>query len=208
MDVSKIIQLKPAEEVLEVIREDLSGYIGKFLLAVLWFIVPFFFMFPLFRSGMIGVIVFFALVISAAVFGSRLFFKWSRTVLVITDRRIVDVEQRGFLDQVVSEIPFPQVEDVSYRIKGFFPTVLRVGVMIIKTVGNAADIEFVRVRRPARLHDLINDLREAVLDERTEHKKKQIEQMADAMSIEEVRQVAKEVRKRERDQAMEDLFEE
>lgn len=206
MDVSKLFQLKPEEEVFEIIREDFAPHSLKFFLIGLWFVVPFFFLFPLFQIGIIGVIIFIVLIGSAFLIGLRSFRKWNNTVMIITDRRIVDVEQNGFFDRVVTEVSFPQIDEVSYRVKGFFPTILRIGVITVKTTGNAADIEFKRMRRPARLHDLINDLRETILDEKRERKKKQINDLAESMSMDEIKQLARQVRRKEQHEAMEEMF--
>ncbi len=208
MDISNVIQLKPEEEVLEVVRESLAPHIPKFLLITLWFITPFFFMFPLFREGWFGVLFFLALIISAVVVGMRTYIKWKNTVFVITDRRIVDIEQKGLFDRVVSEVPFSLVDDVTYRVKGIFPTIFRFGLLVVRTTGNAADLEFRRATSPARLHDLINDLREAMLDEERDRKKEKIEKMAQSMSVEEIRELARHVRRKEQKEAMEEFFEE
>lgn len=206
MDVSKFVQLKPEEEVLEVVREDFFPHLPKILLFAVWFIVPWFFLFPLLRAGVFGVVAFLLLVLTSAVFGYREYLKWSHTVFVITDRRIIDIEQNGLFDRVFSEVSFPQVDEVSYKIKGFFPTLLRYGVLVIKTTGNAADLEFVRLRGPARLHDLINDLRESVKDEARDRKKRRISKLAKHLSMDEIKELAREVRRKEQREAMNELY--
>lgn len=159
--IDKSIQLKPEEEVLEVVHEDVVPHLPRFLLLFLWFVIPFFFLFPLFRQGAVGVVIFFALVGSALVFSFRDYLRWSNTMLVITDRRIIDVERRAFFERVVSEIPYARVDDVTYRVKGLVPTLFRYGDVRVHAAGSGADIEFRRVARPSRVHDLIHDLRDA-----------------------------------------------
>ena len=85
--------------------------------------------------------------------------KWSRTVLVVTDMRVIDVDQKGFFDKVVTETSFKQIDEVSYRVKGLMPTIFSYGIITIKLSGSAADIEFVNIKKPARVHNLINDLK-------------------------------------------------
>lgn len=158
MQIEKLIQLKPREDVLEVVHETLTANIIKYSLLVIWFLIPFFFLFPLFRNGAFGVFVFFILVLSALFFIGRSFVKLSRTVLVITDMRIIDVDQKGFFDKVVTETSYKQIDEASYRVKGFFPTIFGYGVITLKLNGSAADIEFVNIKKPARIHNIINDL--------------------------------------------------
>jgi hypothetical protein len=105
------------------------------------------------------VIGFFLLVISSLVFFWRSFHQWSRTIFVLTDRRIIDIEQKGFFDRVVTETVYPQIDEVNYRMKGLWSTLFRYGTIRLHLEGSAADIEFEHVRTPAKIHDLINDLR-------------------------------------------------
>jgi hypothetical protein len=160
MKAENIIQLKPEEEVLELVHEVLLPNIHRFLFYIILLALPFFFLFPLWREGLWGVIVFFLWLLIAAILLYRAFYQWSRTVFIITDRRVVDYEQMGLFTRVVSEARFHQIDEVTYRIKGVFPTLFRYGVIRLQLQGNAADIEFKYVRRPARIADLINDLRE------------------------------------------------
>ncbi len=155
-----VFDLKPHEEILAVVRQSLIPLFWKFLLFTLWLIIPFFFLFPLFREGVWGVVVFFALVISGFALLLRQYMRWHGTTFIVTDRRVVDIDQRGFFDRIVTEAPYSQIDEASYRVKGFWATVFRYGSIRLDLAGSAADIKFERVYRPARIHNLINDLRE------------------------------------------------
>ncbi|MFH1405076.1 MAG: PH domain-containing protein [Patescibacteria group bacterium] len=163
MSFPKQIQLKPDEEILEIIREEAVAYSLKIVLILLWFITPFFFLFPLFKEGVFGIAFFFTLVLSASIYAIKEFFKWHNTTLIITDKRIFDVEQRRVFDRVVSEISIVRIDDVTHRTKGFFPTVFGFGSIKICVNGTCADVIFRKVKRPVKICNLINDLREVVL---------------------------------------------
>ncbi len=156
----RAFELKPHEEILSTVRQSLIPNMGKFLLFILWLLIPFFFLFPLFRLGIGGIIVFFGLALSGLLFLVRQYMRWSGTTLILTDKRVVDIEQRGFFDRVVTEAPYTQIDESSYRIKGFWATVFRYGFLRFDLSGSAADIEFKHVSRPAKVHNLVNDLRE------------------------------------------------
>ena len=81
-------------------------------------------------------------------------------MLIVTDKRVVDIDQRGFFDRIVTEASYAQIDEVSYRVKGFWSTVFRFGALRLDLAGSAADIQFGRIFRPSRIHNLINDLRE------------------------------------------------
>lgn len=158
--IDKAIQLKPEEDVLEVVHEDIVPHLPHFFLLFLWVVIPFFFLFPLFREGWVGVLIFAGLFASATYFFLRAYVKWSCTVMIVTDRRVIDVERKAFFDREISEISYPRIDEVSYRVKGLFPTLFRYGSIRLHVSGTAADIEFKNAARPSRIHDLINDLRE------------------------------------------------
>ena len=152
--------LKPHEEVLSVVRQSIIPNGWKFLGYGTWFLLPFFFLFPLVRSGMWGIISFFILLISGLFVLGRTYIRWSKTILIVTDKRVVDIDQKGYFDRTVTEVPYGQIDEVSYRVKGFWATVFRYGYVRLDVSGAAADIQFNRVSRPAHVHNLINDLRE------------------------------------------------
>lgn len=156
----QVFELKPHEEVLATVRESLIPNGWRFLIFIVWLLIPFFFLFPLFREGVGGMIVFFGLAASGLVLLLRQYIRWHGSTLIMTDKRVVDIEQKGFFDRVVTEAPYSQIDEASYRIKGFWATVFRYGVIRMDLSGSAADIEFQNIYRPSRIHNLINDLRE------------------------------------------------
>ncbi|MBI5370343.1 PH domain-containing protein [Candidatus Uhrbacteria bacterium] len=160
MKSSRSFELKPHEEALATVRQAILPNSPKFMIYIVWLLIPFFFLFPLFRLGIGGVAVFFGLVISGGLLLLRQYIRWSGTHLILTDKRVVDIEQRGFFDRVVTEAPYTQIDEASYRIKGFWATVLRYGSVRFDLSGSAADIQFDHINRPARIHNLVNDLRE------------------------------------------------
>ncbi len=160
MNAPKFLELKPREEVLEVIRASLAPSFGKFFLLVLWLALPFFFLFPLWRAGTSGIGAFVVWVCSGIILLWRAYVCWERTALVITDGRVVDHDQQGFFYRVVTEARFHQIDEVSFRIKGLWATIFRYGTLNLQLTGSSADIEVEHVRHPSRIADLLNDLRE------------------------------------------------
>ncbi len=204
--IDKTIQLRPEEEVLEIVHEDIVPHLLRYSLLFLWFVAPFFFLFPLFQEGVVGVFIFFALVASACFFGLRSYVKWANTTFILTDHRVIDVDRKGFFDRVVSEIPYHQIGDVTYRVKGIVPTMFRYGDVRVHVTGSGADIEFRHVARPSRIHDLINDLRETVRTSPADRKEHKLRTLAKGMSMDEIEKIAAEMRRKEREEAVETLY--
>lgn len=209
MRLEKFVTLKPGEHVIAVIREDVVPYIGWILLVFVWIAVPFFLMFPLFREGALGVAIFLLLLLSGVIVGARKWYAWQRTVFVITDRRIIDIAQHGFFERIVSEVALEDVEDVAFRIKGAAATMFRYGLLTVQTAGNAADLEFRRVRRPAHFHNLIHDLREeAKAAVPADSKARKVADLVSELSDEEVNRLTERVRARKQKKAMKEFFSE
>lgn len=160
MTIEAMIEQKPGEEIIEVVQASLIPLFPKLVLYFFWIVLPFFFLFPLFRAGAWGVLAFFLVLLSGVFFAVREWYQWNLTVCVITDRRVVDIDQQGFFNRVTSEVPYRNISDITYRIQGLIPTVFRYGVVGIQTLGNTVNLEIWDVRHPGKLHQLINDLRE------------------------------------------------
>lgn len=157
MQIDNVVKLKGAERVLRVTRQDPLVYVLRFFLALAFVILPFFFMLPLFRLGLIGVIIYGASILFGLVYAGRLAFVWYWNAGIVTSERVVDIDQRGFFDRAVSEAPYDKIQDVSYKIKGVFGTVFNIGAVIIQTAGASSTIELLDVGDPKDVHHAITE---------------------------------------------------
>lgn len=121
------------EEILLVINEAVSAHFAKIIIGLVLLVVPFFFMFYLTSQGPIGVSVFSALVIISIIFMSREYYIWSNTIFLITNQRIIDINQNGLLHRTVSEIGHAKIQDISYQSRGLMQLMLGTGTIKIKT---------------------------------------------------------------------------
>lgn len=159
MEAPKYIELKAHEQVLDLVRASLLPKLWMFALTTIWTVLPFFFLFPLWRYGTWGIIAFFVWLASGLFILSRLYLMWARTVFLVTDMRVIDHDQRGFFYRIVTEARFEQIDEVSVQVKGIMATLFGYGTLRLKLHGAAADIEIERVKHPEHLADLMNDLR-------------------------------------------------
>ena len=77
---------------------------------------------------------------------------------VVTTKRIIDSEQRGFFNRVVAELHLEKIQDVSYRVEGLFPTFFNYGIVEIQTAGVEHKFFFNEVPNPQRVKDIIMEL--------------------------------------------------
>ncbi len=77
---------------------------------------------------------------------------------VITDSRIVAIEQEGLFSRRVSELPLSHVQDVKTDVSGFVATMLRYGNVTIETAGEQSKFVFEHIPRPDLIAQKIIEL--------------------------------------------------
>ncbi len=86
------------------------------------------------------------------------FIVWTNYYLdawIVTDRRVIDIEQHGLFNRSVSECHLDRVQDVTAEVKGFLPTFLRYGDVTIQTAGEQNRFVMRNVPDPYGLKDVI-----------------------------------------------------
>ncbi len=79
---------------------------------------------------------------------------------VITDMRVVDIDQIGLLRHVLSELNIDKVEDVTSDTAGFLGNIFNYGNVYIQTAGTLERFKFGNVPNPSDIVKLILDLYE------------------------------------------------
>jgi len=74
---------------------------------------------------------------------------------IITDRRILDIEQLGLFSREVSEFKIFRVQDVTVEVRGILPTLLNYGDVHVQTAGEARKFIFRQVPNPHQAKQLI-----------------------------------------------------
>lgn len=79
-------------------------------------------------------------------------------IIIVTDRRIVDIDQEQLFHRSISELNLNDVEDVNSSVTGFFPTLFGYGKVTIQTAGTKANFVAVNFRHPREIAAIITDL--------------------------------------------------
>jgi hypothetical protein len=91
-------------------------------------------------------------------------FDYYLDIFVITDKRIMRVEQAVLFSQRVSETSFQHVQDVSSQVKGVIGTLLNVGTIFIETAGERENFSFTYMRDPSAITATILELQKNMWD--------------------------------------------
>jgi len=83
------------------------------------------------------------------------FTRYFLNLWVLTNQRIVDIEQYGYFRRTVSSLLIERVQDVTTTVHGLLPSLLGFGTIKVQTAGE--DVEFVMrgIPRPEQMRDLI-----------------------------------------------------
>ncbi len=147
--------LKAEEMVVLIVRRYLLVFTGSMVGAALFVLVPFFFLVPLFRLGWIGVGIFSLGLLIGVILSIRIVIMYVFNAFVITEDRIIDIDQGGLFDRTVSETTYDKIQDVSVRVRGIMQTVFHYGSVIIQTAGTQANIELHGVKDPEHVQQTI-----------------------------------------------------
>jgi hypothetical protein len=87
---------------------------------------------------------------------------WYLNIQIITNIRLVDIDQVGLFSHVVSELHLENIEDVTSETNGILGTVFDYGNVFVQTAATVERFEFSNVPNPAQIEKLLLDLYEKV----------------------------------------------
>jgi len=152
----KKISLRTEEKIILIIHHHPITYARQIIVVAVLILLAFFLMFYLFSLGPVGVALFIALFGTAIFYGAREFYIWYFNVFIITNERIIDLEQKGFFNKTVSEAVVEKIIDLSYSVKGLWQTILKLGTLKIQAEGVTLLIE--NVADIIKVNQLLTDL--------------------------------------------------
>lgn len=85
-------------------------------------------------------------------------------VFIITDKRIVDIEQSGLFGRTVAEERLYRIQDVTSDAQGIMATALRYGNVYVQTAGKTERFIFENVPHPERVSRTILELTDKIVD--------------------------------------------
>jgi len=81
-------------------------------------------------------------------------------VWIITNERIVNIEQKGLFNRYISELNFRNIQDVATVVEGIVPTMFNFGEVSVQTAAEQERFLFHMVPDPYRIKDIIMKLSE------------------------------------------------
>ncbi|MEK7116096.1 MAG: PH domain-containing protein [Patescibacteria group bacterium] len=159
--IEDVLLLTDDEHVKTVARRHIVTLFPRLFLALLLLVLPFFLLFPLFQWGVYGILIFFFLFGFGVVLSFRTLFLWDSDVLIVTNCRVVDVDQRGLFSRMVSEAPITTIQNISWIANGPLDSLFGMGTLRIELASGTAMIEASRISHAKELHQMISGMRNA-----------------------------------------------
>jgi len=89
-----------------------------------------------------------------------IFIFWYLNIQIITNLRVVDVDQVGLFSHVISELHIDKIEDVTSEVDGVFGTIFNYGHVFVQTAAEIGQFEFTHVPFPHDIQKIVLDLYE------------------------------------------------
>lgn len=81
-------------------------------------------------------------------------------VWIVTNERIINVEQINLFSRLISEKQLDKMQDITVVAKGFWPTIFNYGDVHIQTAGSVERFVFKQIPNPRRIVNAITDAAE------------------------------------------------
>jgi len=78
-------------------------------------------------------------------------------VWIITNKRIINIEQHGLFSRTEAEHQLSVIQDISTEVHGIFPTIFNYGNMHIQTAGESQRVTFKQIPEPYYVKKIISD---------------------------------------------------
>lgn len=151
-------ELNPTEQLIAIFRKHpffiwiaIAKYIFLALLPIL--VIPF--ISPMISLQGYGSVLYFSYLIILWV---MFFVEWTDFMLdtwILTDERLIDVEQVSLFSRKVSTLSLDRIQDITTTEAGFLETLLGIGVVLVQTAGESQEFRIYGVKDPNQVKDLI-----------------------------------------------------
>lgn len=176
MQFSKLINQKSYERIEYVLRRHPLTFVSEIFLFLLLLAIPaalFLLLRPILPDLLSGPISFPLAVLGAAgyemliiLFFFTQFTDYYLDIWVVTNDRIIDIEQFGLFSRTITEIDLFRIQDVTADVHGVFATFFNYGTVTVTTASTNMNIVFRNIPDPNRVR---NDLIQLSHEDRKYH---------------------------------------
>lgn len=162
-----IVNLNKDEKIILELRRHWFIFFLETIFLVVFIVLPFIILMFLEQGGLIdsnpNLEIIFRLGVSIWFLFSWItfFIIWTNFYLdvwIITNQRIIDVEQYALFKREIYELRIEKIQDVSVNTSGFFPTVLSFGDILVETAGEKKTCTIKDAPHPEKVKNIVSEL--------------------------------------------------
>jgi hypothetical protein len=77
---------------------------------------------------------------------------------IVTDRRLIDIDYKGFFDRDIAMLRLDRVQDLTVQVQGILGSLLGYGKIVVQTAGTQEEFVIEQISNPETLRDAISRL--------------------------------------------------
>lgn len=171
-----MIEIDDSERIIRVVRKHWFVLVGDIFLLTFCMIIPViilltFHLVPFEQfigfTGNVasaGTFFFFAWVFIVWMMGWNMWTDYYLDVLIITDRRIFDIEQKGLFRRTSSSFRIDNIQNVTVDQKGIIQTLLDFGTIRLETAGEREDFIATYIADPYSIKKFVNEMQDTEVE--------------------------------------------
>lgn len=158
MNVSYLIKQKSYEKVKYIVRRHPFTFVPQILLFTILGVLPvgIYFMiasmFPTLLSSQqiyaLSILLGSTYYLCVLLFFFTSFVDFYLDVWIVTNDRIIDIEQFGLFSRTISELELFRIQDVTTNVHGIFATIFKYGDVVVQTASTNINIKFHNIPEP------------------------------------------------------------
>ena len=94
-----------------------------------------------------------ASLIVAVLIALMAWYRWFNTVFMLTNERVLFLEQRGLFTREMAECPLTGIQQVSHKIHGVMPTIFGYGVLSVATSAGTQSLDIYGLPEPYEIQE-------------------------------------------------------
>ncbi|MCW1930160.1 MAG: hypothetical protein KIH62_002480 [Candidatus Kerfeldbacteria bacterium] len=151
-----LVTLRYSESLITTIRPQfILQYSKALFFSAIFFALAAFLTYPLFRIGVLGIVIWAALFVLSFFLIVRSWLLFSLSAVYLTNERLIDVDRPKLFVKQVNEYPLSMIREVRYHSTGIGAIFAGAGTVIVVPMHESGHIELRAVSKPEAIKELI-----------------------------------------------------
>ena len=156
--IHKLIKLDLEENIVEIVYQHKMKYILSGLIAVLIFCSSFFILFSFIDSGKWLYFLVIGMILFSVIWVLVLMRQWANTVMILTNHRILDIDQSNLWNRKIAMVDLGKIEEVLVETHGITKLFWKYGSLQLFLANGNLSLRFDYVIKPEELQEKIYQL--------------------------------------------------